>query len=72
MRNKSISRDKLHQEFEELLQRLQPNERLIQTFQLSLDKQIKASDKDKDLILSTLKNNLTSVENKIQRFIERI
>jgi hypothetical protein len=29
MKNKSINRDRLHQEFEELLQRLYPDERLI-------------------------------------------
>ncbi|MDR2609514.1 MAG: hypothetical protein LBC06_02880 [Rickettsiales bacterium] len=72
MKNKSINRDKLHQEFEELLQRLQPDERLIQVFQLSLQKQIKENGKNKDLIVNSFKSNLSNLENKIQRYIERI
>jgi hypothetical protein len=72
MRNKSISRDKLHQEFEELLQRLQPSERVIQVFQLSLQRLIEESGNDKDLVITSLKNNLKSVDDKVQRYIDRI
>jgi pyruvate/2-oxoacid:ferredoxin oxidoreductase alpha subunit len=72
MRNKSINRDKLHQEFEELLKNLKPDERLIQLFQQNLDKQIQESEKDKDLIVTEFKNSLAVTENKIQRYTERI
>jgi phospholipid N-methyltransferase len=72
MQNKAINRDAMHQEFEELLQRLQPDERLIQVFQLNLEKQIKESEKNKYLVVTSLKNNLRGVEDKIQRFIDRI
>jgi hypothetical protein len=72
MRNKSINRDKLHEEFEELLQRLKPDERTIEVFKLNLQKQIEEKEKDKESVVTLFKNNLKSVENKIQRFIERI
>jgi hypothetical protein len=72
MRNKSISRDKLHQEFDELLQNVLADERLIQVFQFNLQQQIIWSWKNKDVILSSLKSNLSSAENKIQRYVERI
>ncbi|MDR0614858.1 MAG: hypothetical protein LBF82_02745 [Lactobacillales bacterium] len=72
MRNKSINRDKLHEEFEELLQRLKPDERVIQVFKLNLQKQIDEREKNKGTVISLLENNLNSVKSKIQRFIERI
>jgi hypothetical protein len=72
MRYKGIKRDELHHEFEELLQKLQPDEKVLQVFQLNLQKQIEESGKSKDLIVASFKNNLKSVEDKIQRFIERI
>jgi uncharacterized protein YaaW (UPF0174 family) len=72
MRNKSINRDKLHEEFEELLRRLQPDERVIQVFKLNLQKQIEESEKNKDLVITLLKNSLNNVEGEIQRFIKRI
>ncbi|GHU36756.1 hypothetical protein AGMMS50256_33800 [Betaproteobacteria bacterium] len=52
MRNKSIRRNKLHQEFDELLQKLQSDERLLDFFQLNLQRLINESGKDKDLIVN--------------------
>lgn len=72
MAKKSVGRDKLHNEFEDLLQRVQPNENLIQIFQENLEKQIQDSEKDKGLIIKTLKDDLKSIEDKIQRYITRI
>lgn len=52
MKNKVIAREQIHGEFEDLLKRIQPNERLIKIFQDNLIKQIELKEKDKDLILS--------------------
>ncbi|MDR1988225.1 MAG: hypothetical protein LBQ24_05890 [Candidatus Peribacteria bacterium] len=72
MKNKTINRDRLHHEFEDLLERLEPDERVIEVFKLNLQKQIEERENNKDLIVTSFKDNLKSLENKIQRFVERI
>jgi tRNA nucleotidyltransferase/poly(A) polymerase len=69
---KSVRRERLHTEFEELLKRIQPNEKLLNAFQYNLEKQSAEYEKDKGLILKTYNTNLKCTEEKIHRYIERI
>jgi hypothetical protein len=72
MRNKGISRDKLHLEFEELLQKIKPNDKLLDIFKANLNKLLEERQRDKDLFLREYKIKVKTNEDKIQRFIERI
>ncbi len=51
MNNKVILREDLHKQFETLLERIQPKEKLIKEFQNVIQQKIKERDKDRDLII---------------------
>jgi hypothetical protein len=72
LKSRSILRDELHKEFENLLYRIQPNEKLITRFQEILQTKIDESYKDRDIIVDSLKKELKNIENKIERYTERI
>jgi bisphosphoglycerate-dependent phosphoglycerate mutase len=70
--NRTILRDDLHQQFENLLEKVQPNERLIIRFQNTIKQKIEEYEKNKSLFISASENTLKSIENKIEKFTERI
>jgi hypothetical protein len=65
-------RDDIHQQLENLLKKIQPTEKLIRRFQEIVQAKINESNSDRDIIVEAHKKELQSIENKIERYTERI
>jgi hypothetical protein len=55
-----------------LLENIQPKEEMLEALKMNIQIQAEARDKNKDLFITAHKINLRSVDDKIQRFIERV
>lgn len=69
---KSINRDKLHEEFENLLKSINPKEDLIKSFELALDYVLEQRKTNEKEIKERLKKDITEIDKKINNFLERI
>jgi len=72
MRWKSISRDKIHGEFENLLHNIHPKEDLIQLFEKAVESCIQEKYADDLEYKKSLEKDLSDVERKIANFIKRL
>lgn len=69
---KSISRDKLHLEFEELLSKIKPKEELINAFENTLNMVIEKRNKDKKAYKERVELQIKIIDRKIEKIMERI
>jgi len=72
MSGKSINRDVLHQEFEELLRQIQPKEELIQSFEKVVLEVYEKRKKDDTDYKKTLQWEINQIDGKIKKYINRI
>jgi len=72
MKWKTILRENLHEQFENLLERIQPKEELLTKFQEIIRQKIEERDNNRNLLVASHKDELKSIENKITRYTERI
>jgi hypothetical protein len=72
MRNRSILRDDLHKEFDELLENIHPDEEIIVKIQKIIRQKVKENEDNKDIFISASEKELKTIETKIEKYTERI
>lgn len=69
---KSVNSDRLHKEFEKILESIQPKPNLIKAFQKGIELAMEERYKDEEIIQKNIKSEISRIENKITHFIKRI
>ena len=69
---KSVNRDVLHNEIEWIIERVKPNDNLIEAFEETLNIAIEKVNKNEMNIISDLRKEIRNIEEQIENYIEKL